>query len=172
MAHYWRWKHHGDPLAGGTSPGAPAEYLKNVVLPYRGDDCLIWPYARVSGGYGEIRINDRPTYVHRIVCEDVNGSPPTPDHEAAHFCGNGHLGCVTGTHVRWATHAVNEADKLIHDTHNRGGRHFNVKLTEEQVREIRSLIGQVLQRDIADRFGIHPKYVSLIHCRRRWAWLA
>jgi hypothetical protein len=82
-----------------------------VVLQYEGDDCLIWPYANNRYGYGQMVYEGRHREVHRVVCELVNGDPPTPLHVACHYCNNGDLGCVAPTHVRWATRADNMADR-------------------------------------------------------------
>lgn len=70
-------------------------------------------------GAAQINLGGRSVIVARMVCEEVNGPPPTPAHQAAHSCGKGHLGCITPQHLRWATQVENEADKLIHGTHNR-----------------------------------------------------
>lgn len=45
------------------------------------------------------------------------------------------------------------------------------KLTRKQVRQIRNLRGQMLQREIAEIFGISVMTVSDIHLRKRWGWL-
>jgi len=53
----------------------------------------------------------------------------------------------------------------------RGEKSGNSKLSEDDVREIRSLVGIINNEEIAKRFGIGKDYVSKIHCRRWWAWL-
>ena len=115
-AHYKRWYRHGDPLGGGTAKRELQSYLQEVVLPFDRDECLTWPYTKNGGGYGQIRVGYKKLLVHRIVCEEVNGPPPTPKHEAAHNCGKGHLGCCAPKHLRWATRAENQADRHIHGT--------------------------------------------------------
>jgi hypothetical protein len=109
--------------------------------------------------------------VSRRVCEETKGPPPTPAHEAAHSCGKGHLACVTKGHLSWKTHAENQTDKLIHGTDNRGQKHMMVKLTEDDVREIRALRGTMLQREIARQFGISQQSVGDIFRRATWGWL-
>ena len=109
--HYGRLLRHGDPLVLlNTEFGEPARYLREVVLPYNGDDCLIWPFNCGSNGYAMIWCNGRPKHVHTIVCEHEHGPKPTPKHEVAHGCRNGRYGCVTARHLRWATHIENKAD--------------------------------------------------------------
>lgn len=116
--HYKRWLRHGSPTCGRTPPGEPERFYRQVVLPYDGDECLLWPYAALSSGYATLHLNGRAQIVSRLVCEETYGPPPTRHHEAAHRCGKGHLGCVTRSHLRWATPTENQADKLLSGTDN------------------------------------------------------
>lgn len=168
-AHYQRLRTHGTPTGGSTAHGEPREFLDDV-LKYAGDDCVLWPYASV-GGYGRIYRDGKVQPVTRLICEALYGPSPTAQHQAAHKCGNGHLGCVTPGHLRWATVFENHKDKIGHGTHGRGERSPAARLTEAQVREIRSLRGVLTLSQIAQRFGISKGYVSLVHTKRRWAWL-
>lgn len=119
--HWYRDRKYGDPRGGPTEAREPARWLAEVALPYSGDECLIWPFARQKDGYPVISHEGRAYGAHRRLCELVNGPPPTPQHQAAHGCGKGHLGCITNRHLRWATPAENCADKVIHGT-NRPGK--------------------------------------------------
>lgn len=117
-AHYLRWYRNGNPLGyGGTERGAAASYFKEVVLPYRGQDCLIWPFSDKGNGYAQIMRNRRPAVVSRLVCAEVHGPAPSQEYQAAHSCGNGDLGCVSPSHISWKTSAENEADKKDHGTY-------------------------------------------------------
>lgn len=166
--HYWRNRRHGSPLRTKSTPkGAAQDYLLNVVLPYEGNECLIWPYSRVKG-YGQVAKDRKMVLVTRLACEEKRGPPPTPEHEAAHNCGNGHLGCVTKSHLRWATHAENAADMIEHGTLAIGGRHGRAKLTETQVKEIMSLKDKETRSNIAFRFGVSKQTISRIHCGKNW----
>jgi hypothetical protein len=170
-SHYKRWREYSDPLAGGTSLGEPARYFREVVLSYDGSDCLIWPYAKDGPGYAKLWLDGSVKTVSRLVCEHFKGPPPTPQHEAAHSCGNGNGGCVAKKHLRWATSVENKADKIGHGTTNRGERQGAHKLTEADVRQIRSMCGSFSQSEIAKQFGIDQSTVSDIHRRKRWGWL-
>ena len=169
--HGARWKRHGNPLGGAIPQGEAGRYLREIVLKYEGNKCLPWPYGTNSYGYGHVYVDGKVRRVTRVVCEKVNGPPPTPKHEAAHSCGNGHLRCCTKRHLSWKTSAGNSADRLIHGTHDRGERNVNAKLTEAAVREIRTLDGQVSQREFARRFGVSVGTVQCAIYRRSWAWL-
>ncbi len=171
QTHYSRWRIHGDPThLERAANGEPERYLREVIMSYDGEDCLIWPFAR-SHGYAIITRNRRNIPVSRLVCEDEYGPPPTPDHQGAHSCGRGHLGCVTRSHLRWATRTENMADCVGHGTRPRGERHGRSILTEESVRKIRTLKGTMNQRDIARLFGVSQMTISLIHRGQKWGWL-
>lgn len=135
---------------------------------YRGKGCLIWPFARINGYgiLGQTVGGKRIThYAHRWMCALVNGPPPSPNHEAAHECGNGVGGCVHPLHVAWKTKSQNQADRRRHGTKSMG---WVGKLTEAQAAQIRALKGKKLQREIAAMFGVSRANVSLIHCGKAW----
>lgn len=170
--HYYRLGKHGDPLGGRTPPGELLRFIHEVAMNHTGDDCLAWPFNRYLNGYGRINVGGKTTPAHRYVCELANGAPPTPEHEAAHSCGKGHEGCVSPVHMSWKTKTENAADRLIHDTHTRGERNGQAKLTEAEAREILSLRGKEPPCDLAQRFSVSRATVSQIHTGRNWAWLS
>lgn len=152
--------------------GEAQRYFHEIVLGYEGDECLPWPFARHTWGYGLIWADGKTLCVHTLVCEQKCGPRPTPEHQAAHSCGKGHFGCVTKRHLSWKTRAENMADKLIHGTHNRGERQGRSKLTEAQVIEIRALRGVKKQREIAEQFAISLAHVCAVQTGRAWPWLS
>lgn len=164
--HHQRWLRHRDPLAI-RRPQPAQDFLRDVVFPYEGKDCLFWPFATNKDGYGIVWQGT----VHRIVCERRNGPPPTPEHEAAHSCGNGHLACVAGHHLSWKTHVENMAYRIPHGTHSRGERCGKAKLTEDEVRAIRVLTARMPQGDIAKIFGVSSQHISKIQSDQQWSHL-
>ena len=170
-AHYQRWAKHGDPLGGRASPGAFLAWLNEVALTFESDDCLFWPSTK--SGPVHIKIDGKTHIVARVLCGWVHGDPPTLLHQAAHSCGNGHLGCINPGHLRWATIAENSADRLIHGTHSRGERHTLAKLTTRDVVEIRSRCdaGEKYPVVAAD-YDVSRSLVGHIATRKRWGWLA
>lgn len=166
--HYHRLRKYGDPLAKPITHGEARKYLHEVVIPYTGHECLIWPFRCGEDGYA--RVDDpKSELVHRIVCTKVNGPAPTPDYDAAHSCGRGKQGCVAPPHLAWKTRAGNEADKVAHGTSNRGERNGHAKLSEDQVREIRASTEST--GALAKRFGVTHGMIGHIRHRRAWKWL-
>lgn len=170
--HYGRWRKHGDPIAGGTARNEAFRYMQEVVFAYNGSKCLIWPYACDGHGAARVSADGKVISVARAACEKRHGPPPSPTHHAAHSCGRGDEGCVAPAHLRWATPAENEGDKFLHGTSNRGERHGCAKLTEQEARQILSMKGRYLQREIAEMFGVERTTISLIHSGKLWAHLA
>ena len=166
-AHYGRWRRHGDPLGGRTSPGRLAAFL-DLAAAFVGSECLDWPYGKTAGGYPQVRVNGVNRRAHRVVLERVQGPPPSADMHAAHapaICHN--RSCVNPAHLRWATPVQNQADQLADGTQARGQRLG--KLTEPQVLEVRA--DHRLLREIAADYGVSEPTVSMIKSRTTWAWL-
>lgn len=174
--HYMRQRQYGSPTATKLRIGEIQKFYEEVVLPYQGDDCLIWPYTRSIPGYGQMAFKGRRHNVSRLACMHHHGPPPTDTHQAAHNCGGGRNGCVNPKHVEWKTPSENMADKVIHGTDNRGEKNYRSKLTKELVLEIVRLKDVDIklrggQKAIAKRYGIDQSTVSDLWTGRRWAWL-
>ena len=168
--HYNNLLKFGEPTpvlsrAANGEPMAWIEAHKN----YEGDDCISWPYSKTQYGYGTVKRDGRMQGVHCIMCEFKHGPAPTPRHDAAHSCGNGHLSCVNPNHVRWATRSGNLMDRVEHGTHNRGERHPLVRLNEQDVLDIRA--SSVSQSVLAEKYGVVQSNISAIRSRKIWGWL-
>lgn len=174
-SHYARWRAHGDPLGGRkTAPakrGEPLRWLKEH-LHHDGEDCLLWPFSVGRTGRGQVWVDGALVYAARYVCEMVHGPAPSPEHEAAHSCGNGHLSCVNHRHIRWATPIENSADRIAHGRSMRGEASSRARLTADQVRTIREMRGVEPSSRLAERFGVSPSTIGMIWTRRTWAWLS
>lgn len=168
--HYARLLRRGTTATIKASPGVTKAYMENVVIPYKGDDCLRWPFATNKGWAKISKSEHHSGNLCRYVCSVVHGPPPTPEHHAAHSCGNGDEGCCTPNHLSWKTATENAADKLIHGTSPRGENCGTAKLTAEQVIEIRSLLGKEFQREIAKRYGVSQGLISRIAVGKAWGW--
>ena len=171
--HYKRCRRHGDPsvVVKTTPKGDVKQYFLDVVLPYEEEHCLLWPYSRFPNGYAQLHGFGQSTIASRIACEAVNGSPPTPSHEAAHSCGKGHLGCVNPKHLSWKTRSENQKDRIIHGTFGRGEGNGYSKITEEIALSIKSMKGRATQKEIAKLHGTTRSIVSHIFVGESWSWL-
>jgi hypothetical protein len=169
--HWKRWSDHGTPTGGRAFNGEPYRFLTETVFPYEGDECLIWPYARDNHGSAKINTKEGMKYVARLVCEKKHGPPPSNGMDAAHSCGNGHLACVTKRHLSWKTHIDNMADMFIHNTTNRGERNGMSKLSADNVRAIRRMLGKTSQTQIARLFEVDPSAINNIAKGKHWGWL-
>lgn len=132
--------------------------------------------------------------VHRLVCAAFHGSPPTPQHHAAHNDGsraNNHF-----HNLRWATASENMLDKNAHGTASVGSRngahtkpdriprgdrngrrtkpeaypvgasHHSARLTDEGVRAIRN--DPRSRRAIASSYGVSKCAVDGIKTGKTW----
>lgn len=153
--------------------GEPQRFIETVALLFELDECLDWPFAKDSKGYGKLKHNGKADAIApRVVCELVHGAPPTPKHEAAHSCGNGHLGCVNPRHLSWKTRLENRADSIAHGTHVKGSDHKVSKLSESQVRDIKlkSAAG-VGTSVLASEYSVAPGTIHSIATGKHWAWV-
>lgn len=170
--HYQRWRRSGDPAGKRTDNGEPFAYL----IAHMWDDCPKWPFYRHACGYGEMTYQGRRGQrVHRIVCEMVNGPPPTPEHEAAHNCGKGHEGCFGARCLEWKTRIENVRDAQRHGTWSHGETVPQHILKEDQVLAI--LAAKPKKRDwgaatrIAKEYGVASQTITDIWRGRTWVWL-
>lgn len=125
--------------------------------------CLIWPLTRAQNGYPTCGSNNaiRP---HRIMCEHRNGPAPSPEHQAAHSCGKGHLGCVNPWHLNWKTAGENQFERYQHQ----GAPMPRYRLTPTQVDEIRSMKGRERTVDTAARFQVSEANIRQIQAGKTW----
>lgn len=101
---------------------------------------------------------------HVMVCEAFFGPRPSRDHHAAHR--NGICTDNRVENLRWATKVENEADKLDHGVRPMGEMHPHHKLTEDQVRSIRSR--KTPLQEEAVRYGVSITTISYIRNRKTW----
>lgn len=168
--HYERLRRWGDPQGGRAGDGEPKHWLVDHCA-FAADECLIYPFARKDTGYGHFQEDGKEIYAHRFMCELVHGAPPSDGYETAHSCGQGHEGCVSPRHLRWATRKENLADRQQHGTLNIGTLNGSSILNEDQVRHIRRLLGTIPQTEIAEQFGVSRGAISDISRGKNWSWL-
>lgn len=169
--HYRMWR-RSEGSNFESKWGKPEKFYRDALLEFESDECLVWPFARMKNGYAVMRHNERSILVGRRICEDAHGAPPFDKAEAAHSCGNGHLGCINKRHLSWKTSKQNADDKIAHGTKLVGSACGGSKLTENQALAIYLLRNtRPRQQDVADKYGISRGTVSDIWRRHSWAWL-
>ncbi len=134
---------------------------------YDGHHCLYWPFGKTSAGYGQFGRGGKQKFVHRYMCEYAHGPSPSPKHQAAHSCGNGHLGCVNPAHLSWKTPRENQLDRPAHGTASTGYKRR--KLTEEQAAQIRALTGLQPVAITAANYGVSEANIRHIQSGKTWA---
>lgn len=127
------------------------------------------------GGYGHFnwsRTNEesKKTWrAHRVAWEFTYGSIPD-GMRILHRCDN--PACVRPSHLFLGTDADNTVDAFSKGRRKSpaGERHYLSKLTDSDIKEIRSLAGKrgITQRQLAARYGVCYQLISLIVKRHRW----
>jgi predicted XRE-type DNA-binding protein len=136
------------------------------------DDCWEWTASikKKGYGYGQFNLNGRMTKVHRVAWELTHG--PIPEGLCCcHICDN--KKCVNPKHLFLGTQQDNIDDMVTKGRNFKpiGTKNNTVKLTEEQVIEIRRLYAlenHMFQREIALLFGVSQGLIGLIVNGKRW----
>lgn len=125
-------------------------------------------YRVVVLSHGTIATRKR-LYVHRLVAAAFIG--PCPDrftvNHIDHNKENNHP-----SNLEYVTQLDNTRAAWNAGVCPVGERNGHAKLTEEDVRTIRSLRGIVTQRELGKRFGIHCAQVCWIQLRKSWKHVA
>lgn len=140
------------------------EYLRNLEPE---GPCVPWHNAPNKNGYGNLKIDGRQHIAHRWVYEQING--PVERHlQICHSCDN--RICVRPGHLWLGTQQDNMHDAAVkgrtyggNPGATPGEKHPNAKVSDAEVRIIRSLRSQgVRQNIIAETFGISRAQVYRI----------
>lgn len=129
--------------------------------------CWVWKASLTKWGYGQFKYGDTMELAHRVAWFILHGAWPTLC--VLRHCDN--PPCVNPTHLFLGTDADNAADRAAKGRGNspRGERNHNVKLTENDVLDIRSLSAMgATRRTLAEEYGIGLANVSSVITRRAW----
>jgi hypothetical protein len=140
------------------------------------NECWPWKAHRDHNGYGRFgwfkRDGKPPTVINatRVMWMIVNGPIESSKTFICHTCDN--PGCVNPAHLWSGTQADNMADmkrkrrhlagRKRHAEKMRGDKHHNLKLTDNQVRDIRARPSAERGVDIAREFGVSKALISQI----------
>ena len=125
--------------------------------------CLEWQGSKDTAGYGQLSINGKLVYVHRLSYESAKGKIPL-GLEILHSCDN--KICINPDHLSVGTHQDNMTDMA---SKGRG----RSKFAESDVLEIRRrwANGEQTQTSMAKEFGITQQWINAIILRKAWEWL-
>ena len=128
------------------------------------NNCVLWNKSRNQDGYGHQRFNGQVCGAHRVAWQKANGPIPK-GMLVLHKCDN--PPCVNVDHLFLGTHADNKHDCMSKGRHklpdNSGEKHGMSKLSNSDVRLIKTLKGCFLQREIGAMFGVDQSHISDIH---------
>lgn len=130
------------------------------------EGCWPWPKYCNTDGYGLTKLNGKTTVATRVAYQLRIG--PIPDGmNVCHHCDNRR--CCRPDHFFLGTQKQNCDDAKAKDRHTRGERQGNAKLTDDDVRFIRSQADAMTQTALAEMFGIRQSTIWVIIRRRAWA---
>jgi hypothetical protein len=166
--HYMAHRKYGDPTKvlqkqhhGLTLEERLELYTKKT------DGCWLWIGYRDPNGYGRLHLKGTPQLAHRLAYAVRYGSIPD-DRQACHKCDNPQ--CVNPEHIFLGSQADNNHDKIrkgrARQGHALGEEHGIAKLTEAQVREIRS--NGKSDPENGRLFGVSSATVFAIRHRKTW----
>lgn len=139
----------------------------------KGDtECWEWIGSRLKNkGYGQLNINAKTTLAHRISWKIHNGFVP----EGLFVCHNcDNPSCVNPKHLFLGTNSDNLKDAakkgMFHgnDGKTKGESNWQHKLTDNEVRAIRSLSSKHTQRELAKIYGVHQKTIFMALHNLSW----
>jgi hypothetical protein len=129
------------------------------------EGCWNWVGGHFTNGYGKFSVKHKNNRAHRVSYELANGTIPE-GLVVRHTCDNRR--CVNPAHLITGTHEENMRDMTERERQARGENQGSVKLTEEQVKEIRAIGNSQRQVDIAEKYGIKQGQVGKILRKVNW----
>ena len=161
--------------------GEARRLIEKFSVPEPNTGCWLWMGGVNDKNYGRVDVGGRMCAAHRVsYCAFVG--PVAEWLMVRHRCDN--PPCVNPDHLTPGTHAQNMADRAARNRTAKGARHGmslhpgsvsrgemqgSAKLTDEDVRRIRSAVGSGERGTaVARRFGVSQSTVSLIKLGKHW----
>jgi len=147
--------------------GSVTRRFEDKFIPEPNSGCWLWLGATGGKkGYGKmmLRHTRRPEFAHRISFYLSFGQITK---HVLHKCDNPY--CVNPEHLFEGTNDDNIADMVAKNRNRRGERHHWSVLTEEDVGEIRKLIGFQTLKSIADMYGVSKHAIWAIKEGKNWS---
>ena len=129
--------------------------------------CWIWPYGKITAGYGEFIFSAMHFYTHRFMWQEIHGKIPD-DMCILHKCDN--PSCINPAHLFLGTKLDNTRDMISKDRNPKGEDYNHAKLTNNHVIEIRQLLSKgIYQKDIASIYNVSQDTISAIKLGQTWS---
>lgn len=142
------------------------ERLDTFSIPEPNSGCSLWLGAVTNRGYGKMSVAGCPQLAHRIAYREYNGPIPI-GLNVLHRCDT--PSCINPDHLFLGTQKDNMADCARKNRHGLGERNSIAVLTEEAVREIRQqVVSGSTDRQIAVKFGVHPRTIRDVRTKETW----
>lgn len=177
--HYSRLRRHGNPSVTLRTPrdASLAERLEysgwtEVLRRPELGPCWEWSGSRHGSGYGSVSVGDSKKNHASRVAHLAWVGPLSDKQFACHHCDN--PPCINPAHLFAGTPKENSEDCAEKDRNAHGERQGSHKLTEDDVRAIRSAYatGQFSLRELAGQYGVSTSNVGLLVRRKIWARVA
>lgn len=130
-------------------------------------ECWLWTGSCNRDGYGGFRVEEKTIGAHRVSWLLAGNTIPD-GLVVRHKCLS--KNCVNPEHLETGTKKENSDDRLRDGTHQFGERNPSVKLTAEQVLQIRARSTEN-QRLLGEEFGVSRETISKIILRKTWSHL-
>lgn len=128
-------------------------------------ECLVWSLGKTEAGYGQVCIDSKIYYAHRLSHEIFIGA--LGKLSALHKCDN--PACWKPGHLFSGTQQDNIADMKAKGRHAHGASVVTAKISERQARKIAADCRS--QTVIAAEHGLSQSQVSRIKSKKRWSHL-
>lgn len=134
-----------------------------------GTDFQCWPWTGTQNvaGYGRMVVESTLIPAHRIAYTLINGEIPSGQ-LVRHRCDNPI--CCNPKHLETGSYQDNSDDAVQRGRTAYGVKNSRSKLTEEQIKYIRTNPDKLLQKEIAAMFGMATSSISYIVNGRSWKY--
>ena len=136
------------------------------------NECWPWlgqkrkPKGNAISGYGRLEFRKKQYTAHKLVWELHNKTKVPEGYCVCHVCDNPE--CVNPNHLFLGSIQDNNDDKLKKKRQQKGEGVHTSKLTEEDVKYIKSLPEGFNQSEVARQFGVYPSAIWNIVNGQRW----
>lgn len=134
------------------------------------DQCWEWQAQLKKDGYGVFWMNNTEWRAHRLVMHDLGHD--ITQKVVCHTCDNPK--CVNPDHLFVGTQKENIADCIRKNRKPCGSKIINSKLTDQDVKDIRSEYAQhnITQRELAEKYHVSHVCIHQVIVRKQWKHVA